>query len=85
MVRSGIGCAGPNCDVKMVISADFETQIAAPFNRDVRGTFFAMTIELFIFIFVENCLNHHFVCGGRDGVFTDEALLFVGEFNPSFI
>ena len=64
MLSFGTGCFGPNWDAIMITSPSSETHISCALNRKVRGTSFAIMMELFIF--------------GKDGVY-DGAVCPVGQ------
>lgn len=59
--RSGMAWDGPNCDVKMVISASEETHISVALSRAVKGMFLAITTELFVRIFFEEGFDDKFI------------------------
>ena len=69
----------------MVISAVDDTHISSAFNREVRGTFFAIMAELIIAVFFNDGINDELVGWSQDCVSVSEFLLHGGESFPSFL
>lgn len=62
-----------------------DTHISRAVNREVNGTFFVMSTELFMGVFIQDSVDNEFVGCGENRVAVNEKPLFLGEFFPLFL